>query len=276
VPPPVEGGQRHRDQIAGGGEEHGRVERLGRGALGRPGRGDAEVEGVTPGGGGAGQDVDGGALGQRHLGRQVGRGAEAVEPEPPAGGQRGPAQGPVADDAGAQQWRGRLVVEGGGEAVGVGLVDHGVLGVAAVGVPAGEAGIGAEVLGSPAAPPAPAAGAAQPGDTGPLPEGEAAGTLPPGVDHADDLVAGNDPGPAGGQIPFGQVQVGAAHAAGHHLEADLARPRSGDGPLDGPQRPGVDRPRLDDGPGPHAAGPGGGRRFRHPPRIAPPKLETRL
>ena len=37
-------------------------------------------------------------------------------------------------------------------------------------------------------------------------------------------MAGNDAGPAGRQVAFGQVEVGAAHAAYPHGKQDLARP----------------------------------------------------
>ena len=56
------------------------------------------------------------------------------------------AERAVADDAGTQQRRGRLVGEGVRDAVRVPLVDHRELGVAAVGVPAREPRIDAEVL----------------------------------------------------------------------------------------------------------------------------------
>ena len=86
------------------------------------------------------------APGQGDLGGEVGRAAEAVDAEPPALGEVGAQQRPVADDARAQQRRGLDVVERVGQRVGVVLVDHGVLGVAAVEVPAGEARVDAEVL----------------------------------------------------------------------------------------------------------------------------------
>ena len=96
----------------------------------------------------AGHDVDAGAAGQRDLRREVRRAAEPVDAEAAALGEVGPLQGAVADDAGAEQRRDLDVVERLGERVGVGLVDHGVLGVAPVDVPAGEARVEAEVLAS--------------------------------------------------------------------------------------------------------------------------------
>ncbi len=85
---------------------------------------------------------------------------------------RRPLQGSVPDDAGAQQ-RGRVfVVEGIGDRIGIGLVDHGPLGEAAMVVPTGEAGFEAQVLGTVPTEPAPAAGGPQPGDPHPVADAE--------------------------------------------------------------------------------------------------------
>ena len=90
--------------------------------------------------------------------------AIAVDPEPAAVGECGAAQGAVADDAGAQQRRGGIVVEGVRERVRVALVDDGQLREAPVGVPAREARLEAEILRAAAAEPAHPTGVAQPGD----------------------------------------------------------------------------------------------------------------
>ena len=95
-------------------------------AVGVPGAGGAELEGQPLCLVGAGHDVDAGAPGQGHLGREVGGATEAVDAEPASVGQVGPPQGAVADDPGAQQGRRLHVVEPVGQRVGVGLVDHGV------------------------------------------------------------------------------------------------------------------------------------------------------
>ena len=61
------------------------------------------------------------ALGEGDLGDQVRRGAEAVDAQPAARRQRGALEGPVADDAGAQQRSGVHVVHAVGQPVGEGL-----------------------------------------------------------------------------------------------------------------------------------------------------------
>ena len=166
-------------------------------------------------------------------------------PSRPPGGTAGAAQRPVADDAGAQQRGGLLVGEPLGQAVGEPLVDEAGVGVAAVGVPAGELRGGAQVLVAPPAVPAGAVGAAQPGDADPLARrrtasrrGRRASTAPttswPGVTR----------GPAGRQVALRQVQVGAADPAAGHPHPHLPRPGLGQRPLDPAQRPGADRPRA--------------------------------
>ena len=56
------------------------------------------------------------------------------------------------------------------------------------------------------------------------------------VDPADDFVAGNDRIGDVGQFAVDDMQIGAAHAAGAHLDADFARPGDGIGPFLRPQR----------------------------------------
>ena len=157
-------------------------------------------------------------------------------PRRPPGGSCGPAQRAEADDPGAQQRGRRLVVEGVGQPVGEGLVDHGQLGVAAVVVPAGEARLEAEVLVAAEAEAARAVGAAQPGDADPLAHREPLGAGPAPVDPAHDLVAGHDVAAMGGQVALDHVQVGPAHAAGADPDPDLARSGLGIGPLAEHQR----------------------------------------
>ena len=129
-----------------------------------------------------------------------------------------------------------------GQRVGVGLVDHGVLRVAPVDVPAGEARVGAEVLAAGRAEAADAAGVGQPGHPDPvaLPPPGAAGPEP--VDHADDLVARRHPGTARCKVALGQVEVRPAHAARPDAHPDLAGAGLGDGPLDPHQRVAVTGP----------------------------------
>ena len=129
----VEGAQRDRHELAGGGEEdrRRRAARAARRRRRRPRRRRARARSSLRLGR-AGQDVDGGALVERHLGREVRRGAEPVDAETAARRQRGAPQRPVADDAGAQQRGGLHVGEPVRDRVGEGLGDDGLLGVAAV------------------------------------------------------------------------------------------------------------------------------------------------
>ena len=87
-------------------------------------------------------------------------------------------------------------------------------GIAAVGVPTGVARLRAEVLLSADAELAHPTGVSQPGDSDAITDAElAAGVLAQRDDFADDLVSRYHVGPVYGQIPFGDVQIGAAHTA---------------------------------------------------------------
>src|SRR6185312_6726722 len=86
-----------------------------------------------------------------------------------------------------------------GQWVGVARGHRGVVGVAAVGVPAGVLRVWAQVLRPSGAVPAPPAGAAQPGDANPLPDLErTAAALARSDDLTDHLVAGDHAGPVHG------------------------------------------------------------------------------
>jgi hypothetical protein len=238
---PVQRSQGHRHEVAGGSEQHGGVQWLGR-LVGRaPGRGRAQLEGEAPSLLAPGEHVHGGALVQRDLGGDVGRSSEAVDPEPPARWQGRPAQRAVADDAGAQQGRRVPVVEGLGQPVGVALVDHGRLGVAAVRVPTGEGGATHRFSsprlqkrhvphvrrsqGTPIR--SPAANRSAPGPR--------ASTCPRSRGR-------DDRGPVRRQIALGHVQVGAAHAAAVDPDPDLAGSRLGHRQRRRHQRTAVDGP----------------------------------
>ena len=111
-----------------------------------------------------------------------------------------------------------------GSAVGVALVDHGELGVTAVGVPAGEArapGTGSRRRG---------------GSSGTRPHVRRSQAMPTRSPTAKRVGRrrraprpgpttswpGTVVGPVRRQVALGQVQVGAAHAAGRHLDEHLA------------------------------------------------------
>ncbi len=189
---------------------------------------------------------------ERDLRGEVGGGAEPVDAEAAAGGELSAPQRAVPDDPGAQQRRGRLVVELGRDGVREGLVDHGVLRVTAVGIPPGELGLDAQVLVAPQAEAAPATRVAQPGDADSITGREARRRRPAPLDQPDDLVTGDDARPARREVPFRQVEVRPAHAAGPHPYEDLGRAGDRHRVLDECERAGVDRPGAADGPGPHA------------------------
>ena len=250
----IEGAERRRDERAYRGEQDGGVERFGRRVGLGPHAGGAQVERQLPGLGRPGEDVDPGPLGHRHLGRQVGRAAEAVDPEPPARGTSGLPQRPVADDPRAQE-RGRHVVgERVGERVGVALVDDQVLGVAAVEVPAREQRIDAQVLAAGAAEGADPARAGQPGHPDAIADAEPGGAVTRDVDGPHRLVARHHLGVLRRQVPLGQVEVGAADAAHADLHPHLPRSGRGHRPLDEPQGAAVDGTGVVDHPGPHRRG----------------------
>ena len=255
--PAIQGLEGRGHQLAGGGEQDGGVEGDGGRVAGPAGRGRPQVQGEALRRRRPGEHVDLGSPVERHLGGEVGRSAEPVDPESPTRWQVGEGQGAVADDAGAQQGCGRHVVEPVGEGVDEGLGCGDELGVTAVGVPTGEAGIGAQVLPAAGAEPAGATGAAQPGHphAGTGRDPARAGAV---ADHrSHHLVARHRAGPVGDQVALGQVQVGAAHPAGVHPDQDLTRPRLRIGPLAEHQRPRGHRPGLFHAPCSHRSPPDG-------------------
>ena len=140
----------------------------------------------------------------------VGRGAEAVEPEPL--GVAGEAQRAVADQARAEQRRRLEIRIARREREAEALVGDDLLGVAAVEVVPGEACPVAEVLPPGRAVAAPAARPAEPRHAEPAAV----------VGLAHDLVAGHERQPVRRQLAVDDVQVGSAHAAGMHAQEQLA------------------------------------------------------
>ncbi len=178
------------------------------------------------------------APGASDLRGDVRAGAEAVDPEPAAWRQLCAPQGAVADDAGAQKRRQHAVRWPLRQPVGERRRDDGVLGEAPVHVPTGVARLGAEVLGARAAPGAMAAGTAQPSDPHAVAVTETVLVRPAGDHPADDLVSRHGAGPARGEVPFGEVKVGAAHAARGHPQQHVPGCRHRYRSAHGDQRPG--------------------------------------
>src|ERR1700693_2384347 len=140
----------------------------------------------------AGEDVDFASLVTRELQDQVGGGSEAVESEALAILRSTEAVGAVTDDAGAEQRGGMLVGEGGGKRVREVCADDAVLGVAAVDVVSGEAGLLAKILGVAPAVGTGAVGGVEPGDADPITCFERVDAGAESVDNTNDLVAGDD------------------------------------------------------------------------------------
>ena len=207
------------DEFAGGGEDDGGVESVGRGLAGRAGPGGAHFAGEDAVALVAGDDVDLDAAVEGHLNGDVRGGAEAVQTEAPARLDAGEPQGAVPDDARAQQRRGVQVGEALRDAVEEMRAGEGQAGIAAVHGPAGERGAVAEVLPAGEAEAALPAGAVEPGDADALARAEAAGVARHRAHH---LVAGDERRFAGREFAFDHVEVRAADRAGAHPHQHLA------------------------------------------------------
>ncbi len=160
------------------------------------------------------------------LKHDVGRSAEAEETERLAIVEIRQSQGPIADDAGAQQGSRLHIAERLGDRIGGFLRnDHG-FGVAAVGVAAGPAELLAEVLVAGPAELADAAGRVDPPDPDTLARREPRRARSQRVHPPDDLVARND-GQLGFEPALDLIQFGMADAARRHADANFVGPRLG-------------------------------------------------
>src|ERR1700752_875130 len=167
-----------------------------------------------------------GTLRESDLGGEMCATAEAVYAESAARRQVGPQQRAVADDACAQQ-RGQF---------GVGIADRqmmresrwdsGEFGVAAVGVPAGVAGFGAEIVLPADAEFAAPTRVPEPCDADAVTDRElVTGVRAKPGNLSDHLVARDHARPVHGQVALGDVEIGAAHAARVHGDEELTGPR---------------------------------------------------
>ncbi len=96
------------------------------------------------------------------------------------------------------------------------------LGIASVGVPAGVAGFGAQVLLPAHTESAVPAGVSKPRDTDAVPDADALADTRPQGDHlAHHFVPRGDVAPVHGQIAFGDVQVRAADPTGANGDQQL-------------------------------------------------------
>src|SRR3979490_1571999 len=146
----------------------------------------------------------------------------------------------------------------------------GEFGVPAVGVPAGVAGFGAEILLPTDAEFAVPTGVPQPRDADAIADRElVAGVLAHRGDLPDHLVAGEHPRHVHRQVALGDVQIGAAHAARVHGDKEFTRSRLRHLDGDAVQRMGGHRARSSNPPRAHGWG-------GHPPMVlARPELCAR-
>ncbi len=168
--------------------------------------------------------------------------AEAVKPDGRTGADFGALDRAKADYPRAQKRRCGLVTEPVRDRVGEILAHHDELGIAAIVIVTREPGVQAEIFAAAPAIRALAAGLAKPCDTDT--RARAGKTRAFGAasdDRSDDLVAGNDSRMARRQVALGDVEVGAANAAGLDTDENLARARFGVRKLDRAQRIGFDR-----------------------------------
>ncbi len=151
--------------------------------------------------------------------------AEAVDAEALA--RTSELQRAVADQPGAEQRRGFGVAIAVRNRKHVACVGHGVLGIAAVDLVAGEARMVAEIFGALAAIGACAVGIAEPRHADAHPRSEALDAVAQGLDAPDDLVPEHERKLRLRELAVEDMQVGAAHPARRDLDQDLVRARSG-------------------------------------------------
>ena len=127
----------------------------------------------------------------------------------------------VTDNPRAEQRRDSLVRDPRRQRIREMLAHRRELRVSAVAIPSRETGVGTKILGVAQAVLAAPAGLAQPRDPDPLPDPEARTRRPRFFDHADDLMARNDPLMLRRQVALGDVQIGAANPAGANPDENL-------------------------------------------------------
>ncbi len=148
------------------------------------------------------------------------RRSEAVDAEP-ARVARDPI-GSIADQPGAEQRRRLEVAVALGKCKGKPDIGDGILGVAAIELIAGEAGLRAEVLASRRAILAMTAGAAEPGHAHAFALALLVDTLPACCDRAHDLVARHHGQSRIGELAVDEVKIRSANAAGVNRDQHLA------------------------------------------------------
>ena len=162
------------------------------------------------------------ALMAGHLSDDVGGGAKPVDADRTR--LAGHAQTAVADQPGAHQRRCLNIAVSGVDRKAIALVGDGQLGIAAIDLIAGKTRAVAQILTAAAAIVANPAGPAEPRHPDPVADREAVDFRPLLDNRADDLVAEDERQFRVGKLAIDDVQIGAAHRAGVHLNQHLPRP----------------------------------------------------
>ena len=172
---------------------------------------------------------------------QMGGAPEPIQPDRCAGPYLRALDRSVADDAGAEERRYLLICNRPRQRVCKILAHRRPLRVAAVSIPSGEAGIGAEIFPISPAVRTYTTGLAQPGDSDPCTGAEAPATLAEFHHFTNDFMAWNNPLMTGRQIALRHVQIGAAYPADSNPHQQLARLRPRPFDFDRLQRIGFNR-----------------------------------
>lgn len=150
------------------------------------------------------------------------RGAEAVDANAAyLAGSACHAQGAIANQAGAEQWRGVFVVVGGRDPEAKGAVGNRVLGIATVASIAGEQRRAAQILAMTQAVAASAACVSQPWHTHAFTGTEGGDAFAASIHPPDNLVPRYERRFGMAQITFDNVQIGATYATSGDGDAHL-------------------------------------------------------
>jgi len=231
----VERAQGLGNEFAGGRENDGGIERVGRKGIGiaRPKCADFFGEFLSPHITTAGEGVNFSPLEFCHLGDDVTGRAKAVDAQ--ARAVAGLEQRAVANQSGAHERGGLGVRVSGGNGKAKTRIGDGIFGVAAVNGVAGEAGLLTKVFTIRAAKAAFAAGPAKPRDADAITGIETLHAFALDNNGADDFMAGHERELGVGQFAIEEMKISAANRAGANTDEDLAGCGAGGWKLNGPQ-----------------------------------------
>src|SRR5208282_2062841 len=177
----------------------------------------------------------------QHLQCDMRRTTETIKADRGAGLDAGALDGAKADDARAHQWRGFFIANRLGQRINEIFARDRILGVAAVVVPSGEAGIRAQILAPAQAIDALPTGIAQPRDSDSRALRETRCAHAVLFDDSYNFVARDYPRMLRRQVAFGDMEIGAAYSASADAHENLARRGLGNGRVDRMQRRRFDR-----------------------------------